>query len=211
MPRRATPSSTRAPAACSEGFCRYASTIRFVRIGSLNDSHQGPIGSEGGAMPSASRVIQPGATGAAGRWESGPTIMQPEMNTVARTAMLPLPARLTSPPCLSRRNGFTPVSDSTSCHYAPGDRGPKTAALPPGRPRGIGRALGCRQSGTDKEVVRMRSLVVLGLGLGLFALGPVAPAAGQSSLTDQVKEGCKKELDSYCKQVTPGEGRVLAC
>jgi len=57
----------------------------------------------------------------------------------------------------------------------------------------------------------MRSLVVLGLGLGLFALGPVAPAAGQSSLTDQVKEGCKKELDSYCKQVTPGEGRVLAC
>ena len=57
----------------------------------------------------------------------------------------------------------------------------------------------------------MRSLVMLALGLGLFALGPVAPAAGQGSLTDQVKEGCKTELDSYCKQVTPGEGRVLAC
>ena len=24
-------------------------------------------------------------------------------------------------------------------------------------------------------------------------------------------EGCKKELDTYCKTVTPGEGRILAC
>ncbi len=30
-------------------------------------------------------------------------------------------------------------------------------------------------------------------------------------LTDTVKNGCKAELESYCKGVTPGEGRVLAC
>jgi hypothetical protein len=26
-----------------------------------------------------------------------------------------------------------------------------------------------------------------------------------------VADGCKKEIDTYCKVVTPGEGRVLAC
>ena len=30
-------------------------------------------------------------------------------------------------------------------------------------------------------------------------------------LTQTVKDGCKAELESYCKGVTPGEGRVLAC
>lgn len=38
-----------------------------------------------------------------------------------------------------------------------------------------------------------------------------AGAAGGGSLADEVKEGCKAELESYCKQVTPGEGRLLAC
>jgi hypothetical protein len=33
----------------------------------------------------------------------------------------------------------------------------------------------------------------------------------QQNLLESVKEGCKKELDSFCKDVTPGEGRVLAC
>ena len=33
----------------------------------------------------------------------------------------------------------------------------------------------------------------------------------QQNLVDSVKEGCKKELESFCKEVTPGEGRVLAC
>jgi hypothetical protein len=28
---------------------------------------------------------------------------------------------------------------------------------------------------------------------------------------DIVADGCKKEIDTYCKEVTPGEGRVLAC
>jgi hypothetical protein len=28
---------------------------------------------------------------------------------------------------------------------------------------------------------------------------------------ESVTKGCKKELETYCKDVTPGEGRVLAC
>ena len=57
----------------------------------------------------------------------------------------------------------------------------------------------------------MRSLMMLGAGLAVCALGSVAGAAGEGSLTSQVKEGCKAELESYCKGVTPGEGRLLAC
>ncbi|HEU5360908.1 MAG TPA: cysteine rich repeat-containing protein [Candidatus Deferrimicrobiaceae bacterium] len=45
---------------------------------------------------------------------------------------------------------------------------------------------------------------------------PTAPAkkameqAGQE-IVKTVAEGCKKEIETYCKDVTPGEGRVLAC
>jgi len=28
---------------------------------------------------------------------------------------------------------------------------------------------------------------------------------------EMLADGCKKEIDTYCKKVTPGEGRVLAC
>ena len=33
----------------------------------------------------------------------------------------------------------------------------------------------------------------------------------QEGIIQTVKEGCKMELETYCKAVTPGEGRVLAC
>lgn len=36
-------------------------------------------------------------------------------------------------------------------------------------------------------------------------------AMAAEDLVDVVAEGCKVELESYCKSVTPGEGRVLAC
>jgi len=41
----------------------------------------------------------------------------------------------------------------------------------------------------------------------LFAAGVLA----QEGIVQTVKEGCKTELETYCKTVTPGEGRVLAC
>jgi hypothetical protein len=43
-----------------------------------------------------------------------------------------------------------------------------------------------------------------------FLLLP-SPSWAQQDLVESVKEGCKKELESFCKEVTPGEGRVLAC
>jgi hypothetical protein len=33
----------------------------------------------------------------------------------------------------------------------------------------------------------------------------------QKGPVETAMEGCKKELDTYCKTVTPGEGRILAC
>jgi hypothetical protein len=31
------------------------------------------------------------------------------------------------------------------------------------------------------------------------------------NVLESLAKGCKKELETYCKGVTPGEGRVLAC
>jgi hypothetical protein len=39
--------------------------------------------------------------------------------------------------------------------------------------------------------------------------GPAEAVA--QGLVDTVKKGCEKELTTYCKDVTPGEGRGLAC
>ncbi len=52
-------------------------------------------------------------------------------------------------------------------------------------------------------------------GIGLVSLGwllfLVTPGMAQQSLTETVANGCKAELEKYCSNVTPGEGRVLAC
>ena len=36
-------------------------------------------------------------------------------------------------------------------------------------------------------------------------------AKAQQSLIETVANGCKEELEKYCSNVTPGDGRVLAC
>jgi hypothetical protein len=48
---------------------------------------------------------------------------------------------------------------------------------------------------------------------GVFGLALVLalPALAGENLIESVANGCKKELNSYCKNVTPGEGRILAC
>jgi len=38
-----------------------------------------------------------------------------------------------------------------------------------------------------------------------------AATFGADQVTEIVANGCKMELEKYCKDVTPGEGRVLAC
>lgn len=37
------------------------------------------------------------------------------------------------------------------------------------------------------------------------------PAVALEDIVESVANGCEKELSSYCKNVTPGEGRILAC
>jgi len=44
----------------------------------------------------------------------------------------------------------------------------------------------------------------------LFLCAPIVSQASDS-LVQTVVDGCKTELETYCKDVTPGEGRVLAC
>lgn len=56
----------------------------------------------------------------------------------------------------------------------------------------------------------MKRLTTL-LGTIGLALILTTPALALDELVDSVAKGCKKELNSYCKNVTPGEGRVLAC
>ena len=51
---------------------------------------------------------------------------------------------------------------------------------------------------------------VSGLTLGALVLSAFSATAAED-LVDFVAEGCKAEIESYCKDVTPGEGRVLAC
>jgi hypothetical protein len=50
-------------------------------------------------------------------------------------------------------------------------------------------------------LVAMALVLVFGIGTSFAQKGPVETAM----------EGCKTELDTYCKTVTPGEGRILAC
>ena len=50
----------------------------------------------------------------------------------------------------------------------------------------------------------------IGIVLGLMFLVAMPAIAGQD-LVKTVADGCKTELETYCKNVTPGEGRILAC
>jgi len=42
-------------------------------------------------------------------------------------------------------------------------------------------------------------------------LSMASSAVAQQDLVETVVNGCKGEMDKFCSQVTPGEGRMLAC
>ena len=46
--------------------------------------------------------------------------------------------------------------------------------------------------------------------LAVLLLGITGVNAGQG-LVETVANGCKMEIEKYCSQVTPGQGRILAC
>src|SRR5512147_771060 len=55
-----------------------------------------------------------------------------------------------------------------------------------------------------KRVFLVVSAVVLSFGVA-------GNLSAQETLIDTVANGCKTEITTYCKDVKPGEGRVLAC
>ena len=56
----------------------------------------------------------------------------------------------------------------------------------------------------------MRKRVVLSAIVAMFLVS-VSSAWALEELVESVVKGCEKELTSYCSNVTPGDGRVLAC
>jgi hypothetical protein len=56
----------------------------------------------------------------------------------------------------------------------------------------------------------MKRLMIVLIALAILPLGITSATAGQN-LLETVANGCKVEIEKYCAQVTPGEGRVLAC
>lgn len=57
---------------------------------------------------------------------------------------------------------------------------------------------------------KIKSPVLALLVVGSLAFGTSSPWAADT-IVDTVAEGCKTELDTWCKDVTPGEGRMLSC
>ena len=56
----------------------------------------------------------------------------------------------------------------------------------------------------------MKKLNIVLVTAALF-LSSVVPALAVENIVEPVARGCEKEIQGFCKDVTPGEGRVLAC
>lgn len=56
----------------------------------------------------------------------------------------------------------------------------------------------------------MKRMFIVLIALAVLSL-LVSVANAQQGLVETVANGCKMEIEKYCAQVTPGEGRVLAC
>jgi hypothetical protein len=57
----------------------------------------------------------------------------------------------------------------------------------------------------------MKKMVVVSMILCLVALLGGLALAEEKGPVEIVADGCGKEINTYCKVVTPGEGRILAC
>jgi len=53
--------------------------------------------------------------------------------------------------------------------------------------------------------------VFLILWVVTVSFGTVGNLSAQETIIETVANGCKTEIETYCKAVTPGEGRILAC
>jgi Cysteine rich repeat len=64
-----------------------------------------------------------------------------------------------------------------------------------------------------RTISGLLALGILGLAAPAAVQTPAqdVTAAMQGELATQVQEGCSSELTQHCAEVTPGEGRLLAC
>jgi len=56
----------------------------------------------------------------------------------------------------------------------------------------------------------MKSIFII-IGVAIVSFGVAGNLPAQETLIDTVANGCKTEIATYCKDVKPGEGRILAC
>ena len=56
----------------------------------------------------------------------------------------------------------------------------------------------------------MKRMMILFVALFILVMG-ITSANAQQELIETVANGCKMEIEKYCSQVTPGQGRILAC
>jgi hypothetical protein len=49
------------------------------------------------------------------------------------------------------------------------------------------------------------------IGVVVMSLGVLGNLIAHETLIETVATGCKTEIETFCKSVTPGEGRLLAC
>jgi len=61
----------------------------------------------------------------------------------------------------------------------------------------------------NKRMIVMVTLIMSLAAPAFAAEGPIMK--GIEGAVDTFAEGCKTELTTFCKDVTPGEGRILAC
>ena len=52
---------------------------------------------------------------------------------------------------------------------------------------------------------------IFGFFLAIAIIAQASVTFAQSSVVETVIKSCQNEIESYCSQVTPGEGRLLAC
>jgi Cysteine rich repeat len=57
----------------------------------------------------------------------------------------------------------------------------------------------------------MKKMAIVIMILWLFVLLGGLAFAEEKGPVQTVADGCKKDIQTYCKNVTPGEGRILAC
>jgi len=55
--------------------------------------------------------------------------------------------------------------------------------------------------------MKMKFLVLL----ASFALAGLSGPAAAQGIVETVQQGCAAEIEAFCSQVSPGEGRLLAC